>query len=70
MSTVSKALLKSKNFPWVMLISEKLIKITWSYRTLSLLTLGCIKGEAAITAPKCSQLQVGRSEPVALRPSS
>ena len=30
---------------------------------------GCHKGEAAITAPSCSQLQAGRSTPVAQWPS-
>ena len=31
---------------------------------------GCVKGEAAITAPSCSQLQAGLSTPLAQRPSS
>ena len=31
---------------------------------------GCLMGEAAMTAPSCSQLQAGRSAPVAQRPSS
>ena len=31
---------------------------------------GCLKGEAAFTAPRCSQLRAGQSTPVALCPSS
>ena len=58
-----------------MLIKNKCwLKSLWSYHWLSPWTErwdnGCPKGEAAMTAPHCSQLQAGQSTPVALRPSS
>ena len=49
---------------------KSLGRITRSVRGLERQDNVCLKGEAAMTASCCSQLQAGRSAPVAQRPNS